>query len=191
MKFSEFVKNAILEANYYAGDMSDEGDHEMVEVVDERGEEHGHFSVLLYKNGKEEVVANPGNPNAAEKKKIIAVAKAALKEGLITEAKDVFPDVDVIKIDPDRADPYDVVSALMPTLVRMAYVTLSEDQVKYKRTHTDPEDKFEFTEDALEDLLDDLIKNVRNRLDDQSAHDKKAYIDRLKGEFKNKLEEEE
>jgi len=110
---------------------------------------------------------------------------------IITESKDVFPDVDVIKLDPDRADAYDVVQSLMPTLVRMSYVYLVEDKIKYERTHKDEEDTpFEFTEDALEERLDDLIKHIRNRLDDESSHDKKAAIDRLKGEFKEKLEEE-
>jgi len=110
------------------------------------------------------------------------------KESL-TEAKDVFPDVDVIKLDPDRADSYDVASAIMPTLVRMAYTNLYHEKTKYDRSHTDEEDTpFDFTISALEDELDDLIKHVRNRLDDQSSHDKKAYIKRLESEFTEKLQ---
>jgi len=108
---------------------------------------------------------------------------------IITEA-DIFPDVDVIKLDPDRADAHDIVQALMPTLVRMAYVYLSEDKVKYERTHNDPDDTpFEFTEDALEEHLDLLIENITKRLDDQSSHDKKAAIDHIAKEFKAPLTE--
>lgn len=108
---------------------------------------------------------------------------------MLTEA-DVFPDVDVIKLDPDRADAYDVVSALMPTLVRMAYVYLTNDKVKYERTHTDEEDTpFEFSKDALDEQLENLIDNITKRLEDLSTHDRGDYIDRLKSEFKEKLEE--
>ena len=107
---------------------------------------------------------------------------------VITESKDVFPDVDVLKIDPDRADDYDIVQTLMPTLVRIAYVHLQNDKAKYDRTHKGEDDEpFEFTKDALEDRLDDLINSIRNRLDDQSIHDKHAYVDRIENEFKEPL----
>jgi len=109
---------------------------------------------------------------------------------ILTESKDVFPDVDVIKLDPDRADVYDVVQSIMPTLVRMAYTYLVNDKQKYDRTHTDEEDTpFEFTKDALEEEVDKLIKHITNRFDDMSSHDKSAYIDRIKSEFKEKLED--
>jgi hypothetical protein len=108
----------------------------------------------------------------------------------LTESKDIFPDVDVIKLDPDRADSYDVVNAIMPTLIRMAYVYLVEDKEKYERTHTDEEDTpFEFTEDALEDHLENLIDQVGKRFEDISNHDRKSFINRMKSEFKEKLEE--
>ena len=108
----------------------------------------------------------------------------------LCEAKDYFDSVDVIKLDPDRADAYDVVQALMPTLIRIAYVNMAHDKERYDRTHTDEEDDpFEFTIDELEDRLDDLVKNIRDRLDDQTSHDKHAYIDRIKSEFKEKIDE--
>lgn len=104
---------------------------------------------------------------------------------------DVFPDVDVIKLDPDRADAFDVVQALMPTLVRMAYVYLSDDKVKYERAHTDEEDTpFEFTKDALDEQLEKLIENICNRFEDFSTHDRGNYIDRVSSEFKEKLTSE-
>ena len=106
----------------------------------------------------------------------------------LTESKDFFPDIDVLKIDPDRADAYDIVQTLMPTLVRIAYVNLMEKKIKYDRTHKDKDDEpFVFNNDALEDELDDLIKFVRNRMDDLSSHDKKSYIDKVKTEFSEKL----
>jgi len=109
---------------------------------------------------------------------------------ILTEAKDLFPEVDVIKIDPDRADVYDIVQSIMPTMVRIAYTNLVNDKEKYERTHTDEEDiPFEFTKDALEEEVDNLIKHITNRMDDLSSHDKSAYIDRIKSEFKEKLEE--
>ncbi len=115
--------------------------------------------------------------------------KKFLKDSMLTEA-DIFPDVDVIKLDPDRADPYDVAQALMPTLVRMAYVYLTEDKVKYERTHRAEDDTpFEFTSDALDERLETLIDNICKRLDDMSTHDRKAFIDRISKEFKEKLTE--
>lgn len=127
-----------------------------------------------------------GNQSASYDK----ISPKKIKESLVTEAKDYFPDVDVIKLDPDRADTYDIVQALMPTLVRTAYVHLSHDKDKYERTHTEEDDEpFEFTNDALEERLDTLIDAIRNRLDDQSSHDKHAAIEKIKSEFKEKLTE--
>jgi hypothetical protein len=111
----------------------------------------------------------------------------------ITEAKDVFPDVDVLKIDPDRADAYDIVQALMPTMVRIAYTHLMHDHTKFKREHEhdDPEEenqKFDFNVDGLEERLDDLVKAITRRFDDMTSHDKAAYIGKIKSEFKEPLD---
>lgn len=107
----------------------------------------------------------------------------------INEATDYFPNVDLIKIDPDRADSYDIVSALLPTLVKIAYVDMSHDKVKYDRTHNDEEDTpFDFSESELVDRLDNVINQIRNRLDDMSAQDKKAFINRVKSDFITKLD---
>jgi len=115
--------------------------------------------------------------------------KELVNESLVMEA-DVFPDVDVIKLDPDRADSHDVVNALMPTLIRMAYVYLVDDKVKYERTHKDDEDTpFEFTEDELDERLENLIENVVKRLEEVSMRDRKADIKKMSGEFKEKLTE--
>lgn len=114
----------------------------------------------------------------------------------LTESKDMFSDVDVIKLDPDRIDAYDIVQALMPTLVRTAYVILCHDKEKYERTHNpkaseddeDGDDPFPFTADELEERLDDIVGHIKNRLDDMSSHDRHSYIERIKGEFKEKLD---
>lgn len=112
----------------------------------------------------------------------------------LTESKDWFPDIDVIKLDPDRIDAYDMIQALMPTLVRTAYVWLMHDKEKYERTATpasdddDGDPAFDFSMDALEERLDDLVSAIKNRLDDMSSHDKHSYIDRIKSEFKEKLD---
>jgi hypothetical protein len=109
-----------------------------------------------------------------------------VKESL-TEAKDLFNDVDVIKLDPDRVDAHDIVSAIMPTLVRVAYTQLVHDQTKYNRGKDDEDPEFEFTKDELEERLDTLIGHVRDKLD-MSGHDKMDYITNMSGEFKQKLE---
>jgi len=112
--------------------------------------------------------------------------------GSINEGKDLFSDVDVLKIDPDRADVYDVVQALMPTLVRMSYTYLIDDKTKYDRAnHPDDEDykPFEFDVNALEERLDDLVRSIRDKLEDLTAADRKAYINKVKSEFKEKLTE--
>lgn len=110
-------------------------------------------------------------------------------ESIVMEA-DVFADIDVIKLDPDRADSHDVVNALMPTLIRMAYVYLVDDKAKYERTHRDEEDTpFEFTTDELDDRLENLIENVVKRFEEVSMRDRKADIKKMSSEFKEKLNE--
>ena len=117
------------------------------------------------------------------------------KSEQITEGKDVFPDVDVLKIDPDRADAYHIVQALMPTMVRIAYTHLVHDNIKFKREHANDADeenlKFDFNVDGLEERLDDLVKAITRRFDDMTSHDKAAYISKIKSEFKEPLTESE
>jgi hypothetical protein len=115
--------------------------------------------------------------------------KAFLSQQIV-ESKDYFSDVDVLKFDPDNVDAYDIVSTLMPTIVRIAYVNLCHNKEKYERTHTDEEDEpFDFSQDALEDEVDDMIGHITNRFGDLSSRDKASYIDRVKSEFKEKLTE--
>lgn len=109
----------------------------------------------------------------------------------ITEGtNDMFPDVDVLKLDPDRADITDVVDVLMPTLVRMAYVELVIAKKKYERTHTDEEDDpFEFTVDALEEKVGDIVSLLKDKLDDLNYRDFVGIINKIKSEFKEKIED--
>ena len=112
--------------------------------------------------------------------------KSFLGDVKLNEAVDLFPEVDVIKFDPDRIDMYDVVNSLMPTLARVAYVILSQKKVKYDSTHTDEEDEpFEFTKDALEEELSDVVDDLVERLNDQTMRDRLEIIDKLSGEFKD------
>jgi hypothetical protein len=194
MKFSEFY----LKEDFKVGEKHEiipnksNGDFDKgtIEILDKKSTldgpwkgKAGPFYKIKHLGGSEDTYVDWVHQSELPKmKKII--------ESLVVEAKDVFSDVDVIKIDPDRADPYDIVSAVMPTLVRAAYVLLVEDQIKYKRNKDEDDPEFEFTEEALSERLDELIKQVCRRFDDQSRHDLNAYITRLKGEFKVKLEEE-
>jgi len=107
----------------------------------------------------------------------------------LLEAKDLFTDVDVIKLDPDRADVYDVVSALMPTLTRIAYTNLVHERTRYTRGKDEEDSDFEFTADALDEELEKLVGLIVNKFEDQNSHDRLAVINKLKSEFKDKLEE--
>jgi len=112
-----------------------------------------------------------------------------MKLSQILESKDLFLEVDVIKLDPDRADAYDVVSHIMPTLVRIAYCDMVHDKAKHDRMYDEEDDEpYQFTADQLEDKLDDLVKLVREKFEDLSTHDRLSYIDKMKSEFKPQLD---
>lgn len=104
----------------------------------------------------------------------------------LNEARDLFPEADVIKLDPDRIDMHDVTHTLLPTLARVAYVILSQKKIKYERTHTDEEDEpFEFTKDALEEEFSDVLSDLVERLNDVSMRDRLSVIDQIKSELKD------
>jgi hypothetical protein len=127
-------------------------------------------------------------------KQLIGISdkKATSIVNQITEGKDYFPEVDVIKLDPDRVDVQDITQALLPTLIRIAYAHLAQDKAKYERTHTDEDDDpFEFTESELEDRLDMLVRSLRDSIGDLTGSDYKSAIDSVKKEFKEKLSDSE
>lgn len=106
----------------------------------------------------------------------------------LESSSDYFSDVDVIKFDPDKVDTHDIVNALMPTLVKMAYVQLSDDKKKYERTHTDEDDEpFKFTKDELEERLDDIVGNLKDRLSDLSSRELIYHINKMEKEFREPL----
>lgn len=113
---------------------------------------------------------------------IVTFLKNKQNEDILKE--DLFKDVDVIKLDPDRIDAYDIVTSMMPTIIRTAYVNLTEDKKKYEKNFDEEDETFEFSEYALGDAVDDLIEHIRNKFKDISMHDRKIYIDRIKDEFK-------
>lgn len=67
---------------YEVGEIStSEGpDYDMVEVINTRGEEYGHYSVLLYHTGRVEVISADKEPTATQKKQIIAIAKKHMED---------------------------------------------------------------------------------------------------------------
>jgi hypothetical protein len=196
-----FIKRAAKELNIKLDNLSEEKKVKFTEFVSEATDLE--LGDRLARAKSRYASAKIGTPEEKAAKKELEAAqnaydefnskswpfkKSGVKESLI-EAKDFFTDVDVIKLDPDRADAHDVVSAIMPTLVRMAYTYLAQDKIKYDRNKDDEDPEFEFTKDALEERLDNLIGHVRDRLD-MSGHDKLNYITRLKDEFKEKLTED-
>ena len=68
---------------YEGGEISlaEDPDYDMVEVLNTRGEEYGHYSVLLYHKGnKVEVVSADKEPTEPQKKQIILVAKKYMED---------------------------------------------------------------------------------------------------------------
>ena len=113
---------------------------------------------------------------------------------LLNEARlQHFDDVDVIKIDPDRDGPHEIVERLMPVLAKVAYTYLMGDKSKHERTHgpkSDEEDayNFDFTKGALRDNLEELIGHVCNRMKDMSQRELDAVIEAAAKDFKEKPE---
>lgn len=107
----------------------------------------------------------------------------------LTEVQELFAELDVIKLDPDRTDVYDIIHALLPTLVRISYANMVEDQRKYNRTHASEDDeRFQFTKETLIETVNDLIASLRKRFD--AVDDKMIgdVIETIKSEFKTQLE---
>lgn len=105
-----------------------------------------------------------------------------------------FDDVDVIKIDPDRDDAYDIASKLLPTLTKIAYTYLLHDRKTHERKHgsrSDDEDayNFSFTKEELKNRLEELVKHVGDKLTDQADKDFDATFQSVSKDFKDKVEE--
>lgn len=112
----------------------------------------------------------------------------------ITESKDLF-DFETVKFDPDRDDVYDVVSKIMPVLGMIAYKDLvlrkeKHDKIAYPFDDEEDEanNKFDFSEEALADVLDDWIRHLRDKLDDLTTKDQKDLIRSLSRKFPHPLD---
>jgi hypothetical protein len=107
----------------------------------------------------------------------------------LDESDHLFNRSDDVMIDPDRSDVHDVMNALMPSLIKMAYTFLYHDKVKHERKHSgdEGEDQFDFSAEALRDEVQQLITSLCKRLEDQSNKDIDDDIERLKADFKHPL----
>ena len=101
----------------------------------------------------------------------------------LTESSRYFKEADVIKIDPDRDDHMDVVNALIPSLVKMAYTYYLHDKTK----HRDDEMSPVLTKDELLEQIEDLVKRVTTKLNEMPTRSWMAVIEELQSQFPNKL----
>lgn len=102
---------------------------------------------------------------------------------LVEQRDDLF-DLEAIKVDPDRDDVYTVVRSSLPVIVKMAYVSLYLKKQKHKS-----DDAFEFTNQALRDEIEQLLKHfseLYGRMD--TSLDVTDAIKRVAKEFKEPLE---
>jgi hypothetical protein len=105
----------------------------------------------------------------------------------------LFKDFHEIKVDPDRDDIYDIKNKLLPLLVKMAYKNLTLDKEKHEKKYgpsTDEEEafNFEFTEDALMEVTDDLVSDLIEKLTVMSNSDIKDAISASSKDFPTPLE---
>ena len=118
------------------------------------------------------------------------IAQVLLKEAML------FDDFHVIKLDPDRADTFDVFDQLKPLIVKMAYKNLHSDKEKHERKYgpkSDDEDayNFEFTEEALAEEVESIMSDLAGKLNTISSKDVKSAIQAVSKEFKEPLEKKE
>jgi hypothetical protein len=125
-------------------------------------------------------------------KELIALSKKP--ETTVMEGSHVFPDVDKLELDPDRMDAHDVARALLPTMIRMAYVHLLEDKKTHERRHgpkSDDEDAYNFdlSKDALFERFEDLQNALADRIKELDEEDFNVAVKQLSREFTEPLEE--
>lgn len=118
-----------------------------------------------------------------------------LEDEIVTESN-LFPDVDTIRLDPDRVDVYDIVSHLLPTIVKISYTFLHADKIKHERKYgsddpdTEEDDKFAFNKSALRDEIQQVIQHLTDRLEGLTYTDFDNTIDAVSKEFKYPLDKE-
>lgn len=106
---------------------------------------------------------------------------------------DHFPDVEKLSFDPDRASAFDVQHALMPLLVKMAYVRVMDAKAKHEKDNWDPEDEdhseFNLSTDTLAEKVEDVINDLVGRLEGIRSDDIIQAIKLEKKSFKTPLTE--
>lgn len=115
-----------------------------------------------------------------------------ISDVILNEAM-LFSDFHEIKVDPDRADTFDLMDRLMPLIVKMAYKNLFSDKEKHEKkygTKSTDEDayNFEFTEAALAEEVDAVLNDLGSKLKTVSDSNIKAVIKAVSKDFKDPLE---
>jgi hypothetical protein len=111
----------------------------------------------------------------------------------INESRNLFAEVDTIKIDPDRDAVNDVVDNLLPTIVKLAYVNLYREKEAHEKKFGEPstdEDAYNFSSFNTSGLIDeiDTVKDLmKEKLSNISDSEFKDIIKQLK--FIHKLED--
>ena len=113
---------------------------------------------------------------------------------LLSEAI-LFPDYHEIKVDPDRDGPSDLADDILPAIVKIAYKYLTEDRDKHEQKYgqkSDEEDayNFEFTEDHLAEIADDIAVELAGRLKTLTRREIKLVIDSVKKDFQVPLDKD-
>lgn len=107
----------------------------------------------------------------------------------------LFKDFHEIKVDPDRADAGDLKDKLLPLLVKMAYKNMVSDRDAHERKHG-PKSKdedaynFEFTEDKLKELLEELVDHLCGSLKNLSKSEIETALKDAEKDMKFPLEED-
>ena len=121
-----------------------------------------------------------------------------MKFSQLTESRmDHFPEVVNLQFDPDRTDIFDIVHGLMPLIVKMSYCNMMDDKARHdKNAPLDEKDReeegfkdFEMTTSTLRDSVDDVIRLLRERLDEVSTSDVQRAIKLEKSKFKVPLQD--
>jgi len=112
--------------------------------------------------------------------------KSYLKESKLFDAPDE------LKIDVDQDGPYDLAHALLPVLVKMAYVNLHALKRQHEKKHGPRSDEpdafnFSFTHSALEEEVHVLIDDLREKLNESSSTDVRSAIASVAKSFKDPI----
>jgi hypothetical protein len=107
---------------------------------------------------------------------------------ILSENMDFFSEVDTIRLDPDRTDTYDVAQALMPVIVKLAYVKAMQDKAKHEKANWDPDDEdyteFQLTTDVMVEKVEEVLESLRDNLSEFRSNEIVSAIKAEKKHFK-------